>query len=399
MATGIYGGPCTEKHTAMIFDRGGQKRIGPLLDLSYVQWERARDNVSEATVRVEGDACNEQAEFIASLRTHRHEIVIFRGDERVFEGPLHRIASHRSFTEIVAKDVSEYLFHTPMTQRYNNSNVNGGTGPVPVTTRIANIIDHEMTTNRTQQVYNWTTGLWENRTVIAWENLDPPTNVLPYLVIHHWPNEAETTADTVPFQMTVGEHLANLAAQSGIDWTTVGRSIHIWDVSRSLGRLPQWTEANFYADVVVTEYGSDHSQAAYVIGSDGVYGQALNEDWLSYYGPWTDIYTAYNEEGTAAPSEPALRSQAQRNLSGRSPSPVEVRIPDNSGLILSDTLTISMLVPGVQVPLLARLNARPLSQMQKIDHVKVTEDSSGETVQIILTPTTRADSDEEEEED
>jgi hypothetical protein len=156
------------------------------------------------------------------------------------------------------------------------------------------------------------------------------------------------------------------------------------------------TEANFFAAVIVAEYGSDHSQAEYVIGSDGIYGEALNVDYFDYYGPWTNITTAYNEEGTVAPSEPELHSQAQRNLAGRSPAPNEVRVPDNSGLILSDTLTINMLVPGVQVPLLARLNARQLSQMQKIDHVRVTETSDGEKIQITLTPTTKEDSDVEE---
>ena len=99
---------------------------------------------------------------------------------------------------------------------------------------------------------------------------------------------------------------------------------------------------------------------------------------------------------TDAPGEPELHSQAARNLAGRSPVPAEVRVPDNSGVALSETLTINMLVPGVQV-LRARLNARPMSQMQKIDSVKVTETSQGEHIQITLTPTTRPDSDIEEE--
>ena len=197
--------------------------------------------------------------------------------------------------------------------------------------------------------------------------------------------------------MTVGEHLDGLAARSGIDYTTVGRALHVWDVSRSLGRIEQMSEANFFAEVIVTEYGSDHTQSEYVIGSDGVYGEALNLANLDYYGPWTNITTAYNEEGTDAPGEPELHSQAARNLAGRSPVPAEVRVPDNSGVALSETLTINMLVPGVQVPLRARLNARPMSQMQKIDSVKVTETSDGERIQITLTPTTRPDSDEEPE--
>jgi hypothetical protein len=269
MATGVYGGQCVEKHTAFIFDRGGTRRVGPLLDISSIRWERARDNVSEASVWIEGDACDEQAPFLGSIRVHRHELVIFRGNERVFEGPIHRIGSFPSRMEIVAKDVSEYLFHTPLSRIWDNSST--GTGTVPVTTRMEEIIEYELTTDREQIPVNGTLPI----TVTAWENLDPPINVLPYLVAHHFPNEAETAAKTVAFEMTVGDHLANYAHYGGVDWVTVGRAIHMWDVSRSLGRLQQFTQADLDSDVVVSEYGADHSQSAYVIGSDGVYGGAV----------------------------------------------------------------------------------------------------------------------------
>ena len=70
---------------------------------------------------------------------------------------------------------------------------------------------------------------------------------------------------------------------------------------------------------------------------------------------------------------------------------------DNSGLVLSDTLKINRLVCGVQIPLRATFNARPLSQLQKLDHLVVTETAEGERVQVMLTPATRPDSDVEEE--
>lgn len=386
MAQGTFGGDCVEQHTVEIFDRGGRRRVGKLLDLSEVNWERARDNVSEASVRIEGNACDMQAEFIDTLRTHRHEMVIYRGKDRVWEGPLHRISSHPGYTELFARDVAEYLMHTPLSKDWSNAFPN----ITEVTTRLENIIEWELTHGRVQKVNG------VNVNVAAWENLDPPINVLPYLDVHHWPNEARTSATTKAFEMTVGEHLASLARTSGIDFTVVGRSLHIWDVSRSLGRLRELTDADFLADVIVTEYGGDHTQAAYVIGQEGVYGSALNTEYLDYYGPWTRITTAYNEEGTEDPTAEELASQASRNISGRSPAPMEVRVPDNSSVVLSDTLHINQLVCGVQVPIRASLNARKLSQMQKIDHVTVNETSDGESVQLTLTPATREDSDEEE---
>ncbi len=379
-------GSCVTGHSAFIYDRGGTRRLGPLVEMSSVRWERNRDGVSEAQVIIEGSACHDQAPFLEMIRSHRHELVIYRGNDRVWEGPVHRVAWYRDYVEVTAKDVIEYLMFTPLSRLWSNGFPNTG----PVSTRIGKIIEYELTTNRQQ---------YENgilKTVTAWENLTHPINVLPYLQIHHFVNEVETSAVTLPYEMTVGEHMANLAHYSGIDYTAVGRAIHVWDVSRALGRTVQLTDENFLDEIIVTEYGADHAQSAYVIGNDGVYGSALKTQNLDYYGPWTKVFTAYNEEGTTEPTQGELNSQAIRNLAGATPAPVEVRVPDNSGLILSDHIRITDLVPGVQVPLRATLNARQYSQMQKIDHVVVTETASeGERIQITLVPTTRPDADDE----
>lgn len=374
MATGVFGGACVETHSIYIYDRGGMTRMAQILDVSSVQWTRDRDGISEATVRVQGSACSAQAETLSAIEPKRHEMVIFRGEERVWEGPVWRVGWHSDWVEINAHDIFQYLIGTPLSQEYNNAYPN----IVPVTTRIEDILDVEL---------------------VRWEILDPPANVYPHLEIHHFPNEAQTTAVTLPFEMTVGEHIQHLAHYGGIDFACVGRSLHVWDVNRHLGRTRMLTEADFLgSEVILTAYGSEHTQSAYVVGQDGVYGEAHNPLYEDYYGPWTTIYTAYGEEGTDVPSQAELDSQAQRNLSGRSPVPVEVRVPDNSSIRLNESLTINDLVPGVEIPVLATLNARRMSQMQKLDHLRVSEDESGETVQVTLVPATRDDSDEPEEE-
>jgi hypothetical protein len=376
---------CITKHTAYIFDRGGARRIDQLLEISTIRWERGRDEMTEARLRIEADACSRQADLINSLRTHRHELVIYRGLDRVWEGPLHRIGSHRTHVEIVAKDALAYLFAQPLTQGYNNEYPN----ETEVTTRLEEIITYELSNGRTQRKDG------VDIDIPAWEDLDPPINVLPHLVVHHWPNEARTATRTIPYEMTVGDHLSAMARSGGIDYTMVGRGLHIWDVSRSLGMLPTLTEADFQEEVIVTEYGADHTQAAYVIGQNGGWGQALNLENLDYYGPWTTVHAPYNQEGTEEPTQAELNSQASRNTSGRSPAPVELRVPDNSGIIMRDDIPINHLVCGVQIPVRATLNARQITQVQKLDHLVVTEDGTGETVQITLTPATKPDSDEE----
>lgn len=358
---------CVTGHSAYIYDRGGKNRIAQLKDLSQVRWGRRRDETSEGSIRISGSACSEQAEVLSLIEPKRHELVIYRGEDRVWEGPVWRVAWGAEDVEVYAHDVTAYLNGTPMTQGYSNA--------YPNVARVSDRLD-TIITNEVQ----------------VWEELDPPANILPYLTVHHYPNEAETTAVTSAFQMTVGEHMDELAHRSGIDFTTVGRAIHIWDTSRSLGRLRTWTEADFFGEIIITAYGADHTEIAYVVTEDGRYGMAGSAS--SYYGPWSKIFTVYNEEGTEGPTQAELDSQAQRNIVGRSPVPVEVRVPDNSAVRLSHDLTIHDLVCGVQVPLRATLNARKLSQLQKIDIVTVTETADGEKIQVTLSPANVPDSDE-----
>jgi len=358
---------CAEFHSVYIFDRGGMTRMAQIVDVSSVQWSRDRDGISEATVRIEGSYCTAQADTLAAIEPKRHELVIFRGDERVWEGPIWRIGWHSDWVEINAHDIFQYLMGTPLSAPYSSAYPNVET----VTARVARILALELD---------------------RWETLSPPANIRPYLQIHQFATDPKTTSVTKAFEMTVGEHIQNLAHYGGIDFACVGRAFHVWDVDRHLGQTRLVTEADFLgSEVILTAYGSEHTQNTYVIGEDGVYGEAHNAENADYYGPWTTIYSAYNEEGTTQPSQAELNSQAQRNLSGRSPVPVEVRVPDNSSIRLNESLTINDLIPGVKIPVLATLNARRMSQDQKLDMLTVTEDATGETVQITLVPTTGDD--------
>jgi len=389
VAKGIHGGQCVSGHSAFIYDRGGRTRVGQLVDLTEVTWERDRDSVSDATIVVQGAACRAQQKLIKKIIPRRHELVIFRGEDRVWEGPISLVGDEADKLTLAAKDVGWYLFNTPLSKLWDNSS-NGG-GITEWTTRLEQIITYELTTSRQGRTVGGGTV-----TIPGWETLSPPVNILPFLKVYHFPNEVRTSAKTLPFQMTIGEHLAGAARTGGLDYTTVGRAIHLWDTSRSLGRTRTLTEKDFFGPIIVTAYGSDHTQIAYVAGHEGAYGEAVNPDNLALYGPWTRVYTPYNEEGTVAPTVGQLNGQAARNTSGRSPVPVEVRVPDNSTIRLSDSLTINHLVPGVQMPLLATLNARAQNQLQKLDHVTVKETSKGETIQVTLTPATKPDSDEVE---
>lgn len=386
MATGIYGNPCIDRHAVYITDRGGSQRVGQLVDISQIRWDRRRDETSEAQVIVRGDACSAQAPLLRQIEPKRSEMVIYRDNERVWEGPVNRVGWHADRVEIVARDVTDYLFHRPLSKEWDNSYPN----TTEVTARMQEILEYELNNDFSFLADDGVTPV----IFPAWESVSPPANIAEHVTIHNFPNEARTSALTTAFQMTVGEHLDNFARSGGIDYTTVGRAIHIWDVSRSLGRGRTLTEADFFGEVIVTAYGSDFAAAAFTVASDGRFGGAGSVD--DYYGPWAKIFTVYDEDETDPPSQADLNSQAQRNLVGRNPVPIEVRVPDNSSLRLSTGLGFDQLVPGVQFPLLATLNARRVSQMQKLHRVVVTEDPQGETIQTTFVPASREDSNEEE---
>jgi hypothetical protein len=190
------------------------------------------------------------------------------------------------------------------------------------------------------------------------ERLDPPINVLPYLDIRTDSQTARTARNTKPYQMTVWEDIDSMAARAGLDYTVIGRRILGWDVHHSIGQTATLTEQDFLDEVIVTEYGMELATYSAVTDSEGNWGavgigQPGSESIDPYYGEWELLNTSYAEDvsdtstPTTKPSTAELRSQAARNLAGRHPAPVVVRVPDNASLDPRSTaLSISDSVPG-----------------------------------------------------
>lgn len=355
-------------HTAYLFDRGGTNRINQLTPPVQVTWGRVRDDVSAASVVLASPEC---FSCVSDVEPGRHELVIYRGKDRVWEGPITLIRYERGQVTIEAKDVMFYVQRLISRQGLNNAYPN----IVTTVDRARDLLELELPR-------------------IELPALDPPANVLEHIVTYHHDDDARTSKKTIPYQMTVFEDIDDLAAKSGIDYTVVGRSIVIHDTHLPLSRTATVTEADFDGDVIVTAYGNELATYAAVTGAEGQYGTAVSSDEVDpvtgehpYYGIWEILDDAYDEEGdTSAPTQSELNSQAQRNLSGRMPTPVTVRIPDGSTLSPLSAVTLNDLVPGTQVPLVATLGGRPLSQMQKLDKVDVTETSTGEQIKITLSP-------------
>lgn len=348
-----------ETHTAYVYDRGGTRRIAQINGLTSLSWERVADDISfcDITVVNPDPAC---ASVLDSMEAGRHEIVVYRGSSRVWEGPLTLMTYTRDSVAIQARDVMHYAYRLAQSRDYDNRYPNIGT--------VVGRAFLELTTELNRR-----------------EVEDPPINVVPFLRQIARSDDAGTSRWTTIYQKTVFDDVDDMAANSGLDYVVVGRSIILHDTNTALGKTPTLTDGDIIGDIIVTMYGMEMGTFAAVTGADGAYGVYGGTD--AYYGRVEIVDDAYDEEaGSDAPTQEELNSQAQRNLSGRLPTPMEVRIPDGSRLSPSSPLVVEDLVPGVLVPLRATLTARKFSQMQKLRKLKVVEDSSGEQILLTLVP-------------
>ncbi len=359
-------------HTAWIMERGGLRRVHQIRDLSRVIWRRQRDDISQSQVDVAWGEWSSQTGPLSDLlgATGRYELCISRGDDRAWEGPITLTTFRRDQVTIEARDVLHYGARTIMRAGYDNSYPN----IAYVTDRAYEILTAELARK---------------------EAITPAINVVPHIVNHHVVTDAQTSAKTLPFQSTVFEHIDKMAEDRGMDYTVVGRAIHLWDVHEmAMGQTQTVTERDFLGEMYVSIYGMETGTISATTDGQGNYGIVdlqgntgiSNVEPDAYYGEIERLDTVYDEQATTTPTTAELESQALRNLSGRTPTPRIIRVPDNSTLNMGGVLKITDLVPGVFVPMRVTLNLVPLSQMQKLNSVVVTEDENGETVQVTLYP-------------
>lgn len=399
LQAGFSGEECISLHSVMVHDRGGVRKIDQLLDIAEVEYVRERDEVTGARIVVSGRSCRGQLSFLQQIAAMRHEVVIFRGAERVWEGPILEVRWFRDRVEIVAHDVVEYIDWTMLSKDWPNED---GGGQRYMTERVRDILTYELQTPYSADVGSGgvpdviTVPRWENFGTAPWDlaTWGPPVNVLPHLDVRAstGPQGILTRSSTIAFEMTVGEHLRNLA-EGGLDFTAVGRRLLVWDSAMSIGRTRQLTDADFYGELTVIASGTEHAALAHISaqrdeeggGAEGAsVGNAGAPD--PFYGVWTRLVSLSSEEGNDTPSQMELNTQARRQLVGRNPVPTEIIVPQGGGLRLSHDLRINELVPGVIMPVRATLNLRAVAQDQRLDKVIVKEVPGSETVQVSLSP-------------
>ena len=231
--------------TVEVYDRGGLTRLFFIDRTNLVRYDRVRDDMSEATVWIpsNADCCG----LLADMEPGRHELVIRRDGQRVWEGPVVRIAYGFDQVELTARDVMFYAYRTINRAGQNNAAPNSDW----VTERARTIINRELSRK---------------------ESLDPPINVLRYLDVRTTPTTARTTRVTKPYQKTVFEEIDDMAAKSGLDYTAIGRAIVMSDTHEPLGLTPAIGQGDFLGELVITSYGMDLATYSAVTNSEDILG-------------------------------------------------------------------------------------------------------------------------------
>lgn len=366
-------------YRVFLYEQGGRKRIGELEPLSKIKFNRVRDDISGCTVNSSGYSIDCGALY-GMARTWMHELVVFRDGVRVWEGPLTRIAYTPTSVEFEAKDVMVYVYRRILKQGYNDAYrlIKKGVGGAP-----DEYLGLESVVRRAAMLV-----------IQALAPYDP--NVLPYLTTIEFPDDAKESRVVANWSRTCWEEVDDLAATAGLDYTTVGRRIILWDTHRAIGRLPEFRDGDFSDSPIVTEYGMQLANFFGVTNGSGVVGTTQVAAKSVPYGPIELLASAYNDSAAASAdiqtpeallaAQKTLTDQAKRNISGRWPAPLIVRVPDNTTLSPKANIGFQQLIPGVWLPLRSVATPRAVTQWQKLDSVSVDVDDKGESVHVVMSP-------------
>lgn len=379
------------KHTIEIFRRGGTRRVGVIRNVTHLDWGRVRDDISTAKVEIM-DWDIDCGNLLAKLQTWAYEVVITRDNgyskDRVWEGPITLLTYERDKVTIQAKDVMGYGYRRIIRQAMNDSGKNTNAGSTVV--------------NRAMRVL-----------MNTFAPDDP--NVLAYLQVLDRTDDAKQYRSTPAYSRTAFEEIDDMAANSGLDYTTVGRSILLWGTKHRIGTLPEFNDADLGSPPIVSEYGMSMANVYSVSDGNGIYGVAtrggitetggvvsgndpnyglvemLSSSWAS---DSPDDSGTYTQAGLQTLIE-SFEGYAERSISDRylPGAPVIVRVPDNTTLNPGTVISIQQLVPGVVIPLRSTGTLRTVVDSQKLDSVKVVEENGEETITITMSPFNRDDTD------
>lgn len=341
----------TGVNEAVIYQRGGTRRLFTVPAVAKLEWGRSLDAVSRSTIdtapgrsdsRTWADCCND----LTQVQPWAHEIVMYRSGERVWEGPVRKVTQGRSGVQITASDVLGWS-----ERRVQAAAIAATVG---------------LTTQATAAFTAMFTGV--------------VPNVLPYVQLGGTPSES-TTLD-----VKAGGYwsaLLSTLVSAGLSYTTVGRRILYWDDPTYTPGLTAILnpQRHLVGDVETAREGDELAVDAYALNDEDEIGVSSQAD--TYYGPVQRSFSAAGIVGTAALNEAAARWQKVRY-----PMPESVTIPDGATLHCDAPFPIAALVPGVLTPVKVTDLCWSVEQTMMLTAMKVTQDSGGEKVGVTYAPIT-----------
>lgn len=189
--------------TVYLYDRGGKNRLYefPRSAMAAFEWERTLNELGTATLDVIASLCD--CTWLNRIRAVRHELVVYRDAERVWEGPVWRVAYSPRSVKIIAKDLGWW---------FSNRAIAG----LPARRfRTGNVVDVVTDIIKTGFAYD-----------------DP--NLLPYVLANNLKGSTVTVAYN-PYEKYVRGALDD-GVDAGLDWTFLGRRLVLWAAVNPIAR-------------------------------------------------------------------------------------------------------------------------------------------------------------------
>lgn len=333
-------------HSARILDRDGAV-VAEADVLVEVEWSRVLDDVSAARVVIQpsGDCC----ERISQVRSWRHRLAIWRDGQPVWDGPILQVEWSIGAVEIWARDILVWLDYR-----------------VPHQTRT-------FTGTDLTDIAQWL--------IADGYHPDDPGHDVQVVGMTGIRGDREYEQD----RGQTGDHLRDLA-ETGLDYTAVGSTIVLLpeDHLASVGSLQ---DVDLPDGLVVAEDGAALATRWIVHGRDEDQDDPA-DDVKGVAGgihPYYGLLERVVEE-TSVLDNASARAAARSRLRASLPVPVFL---DSEQVTISPqaAVDVAKLVPGWCVDVATTQTCRTVAQRLKITGVRVTENATGESVQLQLAPT------------
>lgn len=340
-------------NTVHVASRDG-KTIHFQIPAQRIDWGRTLCGVSKTEVVIDPARC---LPALADVHPWAHSLVVYRDDERVWEGPFRKRRDTKEGLVLVASDV---LGWTEARKIETARTSLGG-----------KVRDHLE---------------WAVRQALLRD--DP--NIVPFLQVLGGPIPTRTADLTVTSTEKMYSSVLTDMTGNGGRWTALGRSIILWDDAAVIGRLRDLSPENHLLDdVEVIEDGDLLATEAWARNDQGVVGSATVPGVVPVH-PFYGLVQRITPSGATTPA--GVRATAQALANSSYPTPITIEVPSAAALRCSAPFPIHRLVPGVLVPVTTvTATSRTVTGTFVLSEVRVTQVAGAdERVTISLSPLSEA---------